>query len=362
MTKLLLIASEFPPQPGGIGIHAHHLAASLTKNNYAVTVLTDCRSALGEEEIIFDSEQAYQVKRIPRKNFILFTYLKRIHSALTLVKKNDTVLVSGKFSLWVGGVLSLVTSKKIVGVVHGSEVAMPSSFRKTFTGWCVRRLNSVIAVSTYTKSLIETWGLKRVEVIPNGFAIVAPVSAVVKHTEAIQLITVGNVTERKGQQNVIRAMPAILKRFPGAIYHVVGIPTEKEAALQLAKEMGVAASVIFHGKVSEAKKIELLQQATVFVMLSQATAQGDVEGFGIAVLEANALGLPAIGATNCGIEDAISQDVSGKLVAYNAPDAIVNGLEAILQKYEAYSQGAITWSYKFTWDVIVQKYIKVLQS
>ncbi len=276
------------------------------------------------------------------------------------MKENDTVVVSGKFSLWVGGILSLVTSKKIVGVVHGSEVAMPPSFRKIVTKWCVRRLNVVIAVSTYTRSLIETWGLKHVEVIPNGFEIATPFTTTINITETIQLITVGNVTERKGQQNVIRAMPAILKRFPGAMYHVAGIPTEKEVALQLAKEIGVAESVIFHGKVSEAQKIELLQKASVFIMLSQATAEGDVEGFGIAILEANALGLPAIGAKNCGIEDAISQSVSGKLVAYNDTDAIVSALETILQDYESYSQGAITWSHKFTWDVIIQKYIKVL--
>lgn len=362
MTKLLLISSEFPPQPGGIGIHAHNLAAFLSKNDFTVTVLTDRRSVSGLEETNFDKEQAYKVKRIIRKKILLFTYLKRIRSAVALVKKNDIVLVSGKFSLWIGGLLSFSTSKKIVAVVHGSEVAIPDSFRKTFTKWCVRRMKDVIAVSHFTKSLMEGWGVQSVVVIPNGFSLKAPATVKTKRRESLQLITVGNVTERKGQQNVIRAMPAILKRFPEAVYHVVGIPTEKETALQLAKELGVAASVIFHGKVSEAKKITLLQQATVFVMLSQTTAKGDVEGFGIAILEANALGVPAIGATKCGIGDAILQDVSGKLVAYDAIDAMVDALANILQDYEAYSQGAITWSKKFVWDAVVQKYIKVLRS
>lgn len=362
MTKLLLISSEFPPQPGGIGVHAHNLATFLTKNDFTVTVLTDTRSTLGAEESDFDRKQTYQIKRVKRRSVLLLTYLKRIMSALFLVKAHDIVLVSGKFPVWVGGLLSLVTSKKIVGVLHGSEVALPTSFKKSFTKWCVRRLNNVITVSNFTKSLIADWGLQNIEVIPNGFSMEALTPIKVKNTDRLQLITVGNVTERKGQQNVIRAMPAIRKKFPDAIYHVVGIPTEKEAACQLAEELGVVDSVIFHGKVTEAKKIELLQQCTVFLMLSQATAEGDVEGFGIAILEANALGIPAIGATNCGIEDAISQNVSGKLVVYYDVDAIFGALEAILQDYESYSHGAITWSQKFVWDVVIQKYINVLRS
>ena len=43
----------------------------------------------------------------------------------------------------------------------------------------------------------------------------------------------------------------------------------------------------------------------VFVMLSSPTSTGDVEGFGIAIIEANALSLPSIGAKDCGIEDAL---------------------------------------------------------
>jgi phosphatidylinositol alpha-1,6-mannosyltransferase len=362
LTKLLLISSEFPPQPGGIGIHAHNVANFLSKNEFKVTVLADRRSVLGAEEIAFDSKQPYAIKRIRRRSPMLLTYLNRIGSALSLLKSHDMILVSGKFSLWLGGFLSLVTSKKITGVLHGSEVALPNSFQKSFTKWSLKRLDKVIAVSNFTKSLIVDWGLQHVEVIPNGFYLDVVTPLKKNKSNPILLITIGNVTERKGQQNVIRAMPAILRRFPDATYHVVGIPTEKEAALQLANELGVADAVVFYGKVTEEKKIALLQQSTVFVMLSQATAEGDVEGFGIAILEANALGIPAIGATKCGIEDAISDNVSGKLVSYKTPDTFVTALEVILHEYDAYSRGAMEWSQKFTWDIIVQKYITVLRS
>ncbi|MCB9276509.1 MAG: hypothetical protein H6564_20920 [Lewinellaceae bacterium] len=44
----------------------------------------------------------------------------------------------------------------------------------------------------------------------------------------------GNVTRRKGQQNVIRALLTILERYPGAHYHIVGLPTQQPAFEALA--------------------------------------------------------------------------------------------------------------------------------
>ena len=48
--KILIVTSEFPPQPGGIGNHGFHLANQLSKNFYEVEVITDNRSVSGFEE------------------------------------------------------------------------------------------------------------------------------------------------------------------------------------------------------------------------------------------------------------------------------------------------------------------------
>ena len=59
---------------------------------------------------------------------------------------------------------------------------------------------------------------------------------------------------------------------------------------------------------------EIYNQADIFIMLSQNDIKFDVEGFGIAILEANLLGIPAIGSRDTGIEDAIVHNETGKLV------------------------------------------------
>ena len=176
------------------------------------------------------------------------------------------------------------------------------------------------------------------------------------------LITVGNVTQRKGQQNIINALPLLLKKYPDLKYHIVGIPTDRDRLEKLALNLGVEEAVVFFGKVSEEEKIELLQQTDVFVMLSETTKSGDAEGFGIAILEANALGIPAIGSLGCGIEDAIDDGISGKLINPKDPNQFADALEEILNDYEPYSQKAKKWSQDFTWEKVIKSYIKILEN
>lgn len=360
MTKTLILTSEFPPQPGGIGNHAYNLAQGLQDNDYEVKVVCDTRSANGEAERVFDKQLPFEVVRIPRKKLIILSYLKRIRTAFSLSRNSETVICSGKFSLWLGAFLSFFFKRKYIAVIHGSEVRLPNILLRKLTDLSLKRFSKVIAVSNYTKSLVAHIRLKNVAVVPNGFEIKIPVTSQRKKEPVPVLITVGNVTQRKGQRNVINALPNLLNIFPDLKYYIVGIPTERDRLEKLALHLGVEDAVVFFGKVSEEEKIELLQQADVFVMLSEATKTGDVEGFGIAILEANALGIPAIGALGCGIEDAINDDVSGKLINPKDPNQFAAALEEILNQYETFSQKAKNLSQDFTWEKVIKMYIMII--
>ena len=362
MKKILFLTSELPPQPGGIGNHAHQLARYLS-NHYKVTVIADQRSEEGKEEHDFDQQQDFKVVRVKRRATLVWTYLKRFFIARKLIKTNNVLLVSGKFPLWVGGLLSLVSNKPIFGIIHGSEVQLSNSIAKKLSNWALTRLDHVIAVSNFTLNLVDTLKLKSTSVIPNGFHKMSfePKQIEEKNNEVLQLITVGNLTQRKGQHNVIKALPLLLKAYPNLIYHCVGIPTKRNQLMELAKSLNVADQVQFHGQLSEDKKLSLLQQSDIFMMLSEQTSTGDVEGFGIAILEANALGLPAIGSLNCGIEDAIKTKESGLLVDPHDTRQIVSAVQDIITNRNQYSQQAKAWSTHFTWDKIGAKYLEVLR-
>lgn len=359
--KILILTSEFPPEPGGIGNHAYNLAKGLQANGLKVQLVCDTRSINGEEERDFDRNFTFDVIRIPRKKIILLSYLKRATTAFSLTSKSETVICSGKFSLWLGAFLSFFFRRKFIAIIHGSEVKLPNFFLRKLTDFSLKRFDKIIAVSNYTKSLVSHLNLKNIEVIANGFDMEIPAGSRDKNDPVPVLITVGNVTQRKGQHNVINALPLLLKKYPDLKYHIVGIPTEKAKLEKLSLHLKVENAVFFFGKVSEAEKVELLQQADVFVMLSETTQTGDSEGFGIAILEANALGIPAIGALGCGIEDAIKDGVSGKLINNNDSKQLALALEEILNNYQNYSKAAKNWSQNFTWDKIIKLYIKFLK-
>lgn len=361
MTKILILTSEFPPQPGGIGNHAYNLARGLQANGFEVKLLCDTRSSDGEAEKVFDKRLSFEVVRIPRKQIILFSYLKRINIAFSLTRKSETLICSGKFSLWLGAFLTFFFNKEFIAIIHGSEVQLPNKTLRKLTDLSLKRFHKVIAVSNYTKSLVSHLALKNIAVVPNGFEMEVPKTARYKNEPVPVLITVGNLTQRKGQHNVINALPLLLRKYPDLKYHMVGIPTEKERLERLALHLGVENAIVFFGKVSEAEKIALLQQADVFVMLSETTQTGDAEGFGIAILEANALGIPAIGSLGCGIEDAIKDGTSGKLIHNKDSKQFAEALEEILNNYDTYSQKAKNWSTDFKWEKVIGLYLGVLK-
>lgn len=363
--QILIVTSEFPPQPGGIGNHAHHLALHLHLNGYKVTVISDCRSKTGLEEAAFDDNLAFQVVRIPVTNPRLFMYLKRLWFLWQQAKQHEVVIASGKFSLWSVGLLWLFQSKKCLAVIHGTEVNLKNAFFKWFTSESLRRFDRVIAVSNFTKQLVSHLPLKHMTVIPNGIdtAKWLDLSAIesVPLKGAPKLITVGRVSERKGQWQVIRHLPTLLTQYPELHYHCLGLANDLDACLQDVQKLGVEDHVTFHGAVSHNRLKALLKASDIFVMLSSESKTGDVEGFGIAILEANALGVPAIGATGSGIEDAILDGKSGILIRGNNTSAFLNAVETILNHKAEFSKQASIWADQHRWEEIIHQYVSVIQ-
>lgn len=361
------MTSEFPPLPGGIGNHAFNLAKYLQHNGFQVEVITDQRTE-DKIELEFDRIQEFEINRVKLKKFRPLMYVNRFTLLFSLVKQSNTVIATGKFSLWSVGLASLFYKRNYLAVVHGTEVNFTRPVLRKSINWSLKRFSKIIAVSKYTKSLISHLSLKHVVVIPNGVDIEDSAAQINENSVKLELqghpklLTVGNITERKGQNNVIRHLPELIKAFPKVHYHCVGFPTEKAKVLQLATTLQVEKYVTFHGHVNHNKLKTFLQEADVFVMLSNVTPSGDVEGFGIAILEANHFGLPAIGSLDCGIEDAIVHDQTGLLINAKDTKAFVESVKLLLERRDEFSQESKLWSKKHNWESVIKAYIKVINS
>ena len=363
MNHIVIVTSEFPPQPGGIGNHAYNLALHLSKSNYEVSVITDQRSMDGKEEHIFDRSLPFSIKRIGIKRLRWIMYISRLINTFKFLKQADQVIATGKFSLWNVAFCNIFFRRKSMAIVHGSEVNFRSKLIQKLVDLSLKRFHTIVAVSSFSKGLMQHLH-RPIEVIPNGIE-VSKWSLQKASFNKIKgnpvLTTVGRVSARKGQLNVIKHLPILVKDFPELHYHCIGIPTEKSTFIKKAEALGVAKYITFHGALDDNKLQELLSETDIFIMLSSESVTGDVEGFGIAILEANALGIPAIGAKGCGIEDAIKSGFSGILIdPFNVKD-FKAGISVILEDKLAFSEKARKWAEAHDWSQVINSYIALLK-
>lgn len=369
INKVLLICSEFPPGPGGIGNHAWNLAKNLN-NIVPIDILTISDYVGIKECESFDQKEKFNIFRFKRFSTSIITYIHRIFHIIKYVRQRQYshCILSGFFSLTMCPIIHLINKKIIkTGVLHGSELVQSNILFKFIIIKSLRCLDKIISVSHYTKSLIPiktTFSQENI-VIPNGvnkelrnyqLNINNPIMLPGKPC----LLTVGSISHRKGQINLINALPAIKKKYPDVHYHCIGLPLEEKDVLDLAEKLNVSQNVTIHGFINNNELVNIYNQADILIMLSQNKIRSSAEGFGITILEANLFGVPALGSINTGIEDALVNNKTGILVDPYSNKEIVEGIELLYEMADNFTMQTLKWAEEHSWDKITNEYFKVL--
>lgn len=366
--NFLILTSEFPPGPGGIGQHAWCMASALVSQGNRVVVQTEGDYA-GEAEV-FAFDRKYQsdlltIVRNSRKGYRSYLNRLRISHELLGNYQPDVIILSGRFSLWSGAWMKFRGfDLPVWAFVHGSEVGNALRWTTWLTLFALQRADRIIAVSDFTRSLLPNSLQGKCEVLPNG--ILSESMPIPETVESFpdwpgepRLLTVGNVSPRKGQRRVIRALPALLRRYPQIHYHMVGLDWDRDTLEALAESLGVGGHITFHGKLAARHDLyRAYRSADLFIMLSENLPDGDVEGFGIAILEANHFGLPAIGARGCGIEDAIDHGQTGYLVDGNDNEEITRTVKEAYNNWQALGVRARQWAAAHDWNLLVHRLLR----
>lgn len=371
--NILFISTEFPPSPGGIGNQAFNISQTLSKLGYPLAVLAQQDLASESDKQQFNKTHShFPITSYPRYRSKGLTYLNRLRKTYTRLKAGnfDVCICSGKFALWQGGCLQyLFPGIQFVAIAHGSEINLKNRFTKKVTDWALKQFDKIVSISAFTESLLPAQpGNQWRTTIPNGIDVnelACGIDNEYKNNEKLKgrpaLLTVGNVTPRKGQKRVIKALPTILKYFPEAHYHMVGLPTCRAEYEQLAGTLNVQNHVTFHNNLKREELLKAYQGCDIFVMLSENQANGDVEGFGIAILEANYFGKPAIGAKYCGIEAAIKEGYNGYLIDGDDPAEFAEAIEEILKQSQRLFAKSIEWANNHSWSVLGEQYRKIIE-
>ena len=359
---ILIISSEFPPGPGGIGTHAFSIANAFQKKGYHVIVNTISNYVSEDQEKQFDEKNIFKVIRFYNYNNIILRWFHRIFTIYKVVKSHNirNVFISGRFSIWIIPYIKILGIKNIKSIVHGTEMGRSAFLKWTF--YCLKMADNIIAVSKFTKSLIPLSLQHKTIVINNGIDI----NLWNSRNEDIDLknfpilLTVGSISLRKGQSNVIKNLPYILKNYPNAHYHCVGNDNEKEYLLALINRLNLNGKVTIHGFLGHSELEILYKTSHINMMLSGNNDQTDFEGFGISVLEGNFFGVPAIGARKSGLEDSIQSNITGELVDPENFEMVLKSIEKIFLHYNNYSSESIKYAKSNDWNNIISEYERLI--
>jgi phosphatidylinositol alpha-1,6-mannosyltransferase len=373
MGRTLLITNDFPPRPGGIQQFVHNLAVRRPAGSLVVYASTWKGAAT------FDAEQPFEVVRESTGMLLPTPAVARRAAELARANDCDTVWfgAAAPLGLLAEGLRRRAGIARAIGITHGHEIgwaALPGARQ------LLRRIARGNDVLTYLgdyqrvrldKALHGRTDLQRLApgVDVDAFHPGVDGTAVrVRHglSDRPVIVCVSRLVPRKGQDMLIRVLPEVRRRVPGAALLLGSGGPDRARLERLAREHGVAADVIFTGSVPWAELPSLFAAGDVYAMPCRTRAAGlDVEGLGIVYLEASATGLPVVGGDSGGAPDAVREGETGYVVGGRDPAGLTERLVELLNdpvKAKAMGAAGRAWvEQEWRWETQAARLAKLLE-
>lgn len=377
-TKILVMTDQYLPHAGGSRVYYHNLYSRLAEAYPdRATILTkkvpgwkefDKSCTARSFRIIrrFQPLPDLRAKHLPKIVFPL------VEATLRVLGKGVDIVHSG--DLYPPGVISLWL-KQVFGVpflafCHGEDITLTENrrYQRGVRNRIYQRADTVIAACEFARQSLLGIGVPEdriVKITPGvdwrRFTPKTKSEALVRRYNLQNqrvLLTVARLTPRKGHATVLRALARVLPDEPDTTYLIVGKGPEAEPLKRLATELGITDRVRFVGYVPEEELVDYYNLCDVFVMINQ-EQDGDIEGFGMVFLEANAVGKPVLGGRSGGTEDSIAHGATGYRVAPNNVDELVRYLRLVLTsadlRWQLGDEGLRRSRCDFSWGTRVEK-------
>lgn len=221
-----------------------------------------------------------------------------------------------------------------------------------------------LAVSESSKQDLVRRGIEagHVEIVHNGIRMpqLSPQPILERPRRVAYL---GRLEPYKRVELLLRAAAKLVPRFPDLELVLVGRGSARPGLEREAAALGLAARTRFAGFVEDAERDRLVAGARVCACPSVK------EGWGITVIEANALATPVVATDAPGLRDAVRPGETGLLVRDGPADAFASGLADALGRVlgddalaERLSQGALAWSRRFGWDAAARATARAVEA
>jgi phosphatidylinositol alpha-1,6-mannosyltransferase len=347
--KVLLVTNDLGPRAGGIETFVLGLIEGLPKDSLIIYT----SSQKGDKAFDAQLLEKFGAVVIRDRAKMLLPTPRITRKAVKILKqqqiKNVWFGAAAPLALMAGKLRSAGASN-IVALTHGHEVWWAKiPILKSLLKKIIKDVDHLGYLGDFTKgeiAKISNQPQKFLQIAPGiDTQHFAPKSARGDLIEKYRLdgrrviVSVGRLVHRKGQDELVKAMPKILEQFPDAILLFVGEGPIKQMLFNSAKQLGVLPKVVFAGRVSHHDLPDYICLGEIFAMPVRSRFSGlEVEGLGIVYLEASACGLPVIVGNSGGAVDAVLDQKTGLLVDGTKSDQIADAICELLANPERAKQ------------------------
>lgn len=243
---------------------------------------------------------------------------------------------------------------EVLGPIWSAFYPWPIStigrWQERWTHWMYRNVPFWTA-SSCTKEILHSRGVKSVKQIPYGVDTVAlPRLEPKTLATPLRLAVVSRLAPNKRIDHAVRTVKVLAEKNIPAHLTIVG-GGETEGLLRgLVEELKLTEQVVFAGRLSETDKDALLRDVHLLLHTSQR------EGWGLNVIEANAMGTPTAVYPVEGLIESTLHDETGVVSKHETPDSLADGIIGVLKnpaRYEAYRMAALERARSFHWSNVL---------
>lgn len=223
---------------------------------------------------------------------------------------------------------------EVLGPIWNSFYPWPASmigqWQERWTHWFYRNV-SFWTPSDSTKKILQQHGVKDIHVFLNVTdATPLPELETKPIGLPLRLIVVCRLAPNKRVDHAIRAASVLRDRNVNVHLTIVGTGEVENDLKQLASELALADYVTFTGLLGEEEKNKQLRNAHLLVHTSVR------EGWGLNVIEANAMGTPAVVYPVGGLVDSTLHNKTGLVTQDETPESMANAIQTLVQNPEQY--------------------------
>lgn len=371
--RTLIVTNDFPPRTGGIESFVLEMARRMPPQSVVV------HTARQAGDAAFDAALPFEVVRDRSPLMVPTPAIARRSAHLARSRGCDRV--------WFGAAapLGLMTPalraagvRRAVATTHGHEVwwsTLPGSASAlraigesvdvmTYLGeYCRARIARALSPAARARMVQLTPGVDDTVFRPGSGG--AEVRQRLGLADRPVVVCVSRMVARKGQDVLVRALPAIAERVPGAALLLVGDGPHRRRVEALVHRLSLREDVVLTGRVPWQQTPAHFDAGDVFCMPTRTRLLGlEPEALGICYLEAAATGLPVVAGDSGGAPDAVLADGNGFVVDGRSPEQVADRCARLLSDaglHRRFGERGRSWvSEQWRWDVLAARLQQLL--